>query len=56
MIRILRASEVSTDKILNRDIRAEEDVSRIVDEIIARVRAEGTPPCLTTRKNSTGRN
>ncbi|HIV86557.1 MAG TPA: histidinol dehydrogenase [Candidatus Pygmaiobacter gallistercoris] len=41
MIRILRASEVSTDKILNRDIRAEEDVSRIVDEIIARVRAEG---------------
>lgn len=41
MIKILRASEVSTDKILNRDIRAEEDVSRIVDEIIARVRAEG---------------
>ncbi len=41
MIQIMRADEVSTDKILNRDIRAEEDVSRIVDEIIARVRAEG---------------
>ena len=41
MIQIMRADEVSTDKILNRDIRAEEDVSRIVDEIIARVRAGG---------------
>ena len=41
MIRIMKAAEVSTDKILNRDIRAEEDVSRIVDEIIRRVRTEG---------------
>ncbi len=41
MIKILKADEVPLSQILNRDIRAEEDVSRIVDEILERVRKEG---------------
>ena len=41
MIRILKADEVPLSQILNRDIRAEEDVSRIVDEILENVRKSG---------------
>ena len=41
MIRILKADEVLLSQILNRDIRAEEDVSRIVDEILENVRKSG---------------
>ena len=41
MIRILKADEVPLSQILNRDIRAEEDVSQIVDEILENVRKSG---------------
>ena len=41
MIRRYRLSEMSIDKILCRDIRADKNVDAIVDEIIADVRAHG---------------
>ena len=41
MIPIYEFDKLKPEEFLNRDIRAEEDVSRAVDEILARVRAEG---------------
>ena len=41
MIRILKFSDLKPEEILNRDIRAEEDVSSAVDDILADVRANG---------------
>ena len=41
MIPIYEFDKLKPEEILNRDIRAEEDVSRAVDEILARVKAEG---------------
>ena len=41
MIPIYEFDALKPEEILNRDIRAEEDVSRAVDEILQRVKAEG---------------
>jgi len=41
VIPIYEFDKLKPEEFLNRDIRAEEDVSRAVDEILARVRAEG---------------
>lgn len=41
MIRILNFDSVAPEEILNRDIRAEADVEKVVDDIIADVRARG---------------
>ena len=41
MIPIYEFDHISPEKILNRDIQAEEDVSRAVDEVIAAVRERG---------------
>jgi len=41
VIRILKFSDLKPEEILNRDIRAEEDVSSAVDDILADVRANG---------------
>lgn len=41
MIPIYEFDQISPEKILNRDIQAEEDVSRAVDEVIAAVRERG---------------
>ena len=41
MIPIYEFDKLKPEEFLNRDIRAEEDVSRAVDEILARVKAEG---------------
>lgn len=55
MIPILRASDAGELKrrVMNRSQLQNEEVSRIVKEIVARVRQEATPPCSTTRRNST---
>ena len=41
MIPIYELQDLKPEQVLNRDIRAEEDVSRAVDEVIAAVRARG---------------
>ena len=41
MIPIYDFETIAPEKILNRDIQAEEDVSRAVDEVIAAVRKDG---------------
>ena len=41
MMRILDFDSLSPEEFLNRDIRAEEDVSAAVDEVIANVRKKG---------------
>ena len=46
MIRILHFNEISREEILNRDIRAEEDVSAAVDAILSRVRTGGDAALL----------
>ena len=41
MIPIYEFDKLKPEEFLNRDIRAEEDVSRAVDEILERVKTEG---------------
>ena len=41
MIRILDFDQLAPEAFLNRDLRAEEDVSAAVDEILAEVRQRG---------------
>ncbi|MBQ8852322.1 MAG: histidinol dehydrogenase, partial [Oscillibacter sp.] len=41
MIPIYEFDKISPEQILNRDIQAEEDVSRAVDEVIANIRKNG---------------
>ncbi len=46
MIRILDWNKIKPEEILNRDIRAEEDVSAAVDAVIADVRQRGDQALL----------
>ena len=46
MIPILKLEELAEDRILNRDIRAEENVSAAVDAVIADVRQRGDAALL----------
>ena len=54
MIPIYEFEKLKPEEILNRDIRAEEDVSRAVDEVLARVKAEGDAALLDYTKRFDG--
>ena len=41
MIPILKFDQLAPEDILNRDIQAEEDVSAVVDAVLAEVKAKG---------------
>ena len=41
MMKLYRLEDLTPDQILNRDLRAEQDVEEVVDAIIADVRARG---------------
>ena len=54
MIPIYDLEQLTPEQILNRDIRAEEDVSRAVDEVIERVRRDGDKALLDYTKRFDG--
>ena len=54
MIPIYDLEQLTPEQILNRDIRAEEDVSRAVDEVIERVRRQGDKALLDYTKRFDG--
>ena len=55
MIPILEFEGLRPEQILSRDIQAEEDVSRAVDEVIAAVRRDGDKACPPSGSNTPSR-